>query len=529
VPIQDGSVKLVDENGHWLAYVDADKAMPVEGDRSRQLIYRAAGLDNIAFGLDPDLRYFYCSEDVTSDGTPLAGALHTDGCFCGQGSLSLFSVVDAQPGWGVYIDSSDALWKIVRAGDGLRLVLQTPGACLYAYQGNEPDWSRHPFPFRDLPEADSITKHAFIRGLLDYFGGTRRGKGGVIFQRPSTNDGYGEDGIPDAYFQFLGSYPYISDQRRGFWKEQIDWLGEHMHFDGCIPWGGCQSGIPYYHIWNSDNYGLFFDANGLWLDMVYRMWKCGNITPNISLVIRAADFYLHYMTVDGLVAAESKMKGCEWADLLINGWHSSLINILAYRGLRVTAEMLEYYGSPELAGRYLGFATRLRGAMNRNVAEGGLWNCNGYIDWRDVEGNIHPHYRIDTHMLSVIFGVSTTEQMNEIWQAFADHPFKESTIPAPYLLYGSWLEPVNDMLEDCTAWHGGRDTMIGRCGATLIAALRRAGKKDMAEKYLACLVNIIAASPAVYETYTVEGVPSGARSYIEHALAPLIAVTLSEN
>jgi hypothetical protein len=75
----------------------------------------------------------------------------------------------------------------------------------------------------------------------------------------------------------------------------------------------------------------------------------------------------------------------------------------------------------------------------------------------------------------------------------------------------------------------GRDTMIGRCGATLIAALRRTGKKDMAEKYLACLVNIIAASPAVYETYTVEGVPSGARSYIEHALAPLIAVTLSEN
>ncbi|MDD2711210.1 MAG: hypothetical protein PHV34_24805 [Verrucomicrobiae bacterium] len=480
------------------------------------------------FLLNPSLLYFYNDEKLSADGFPLAGALHKDESFRGTGPLSCFDVTLNGLNQGIVIDPSpNGAWQLARAGGRICLTIDSDKLSLRSYQGHEPDWKIHPFPFRNIPFTKDPLRHAMIRGLLDFFGGTRGAMGSAtVFQKPNTNSGYGLDGIPDTYFQFLGAYPYISDLRRSYLESHLEWLGSHIRADGCIPWGGVPSGKPYYHLWISEKCGLFFDGNALWLDMVYRVWLETGRLPETDKIIRACDFYLHYMTPDGLVAAESKMRGCEWADLLQNGWHSSLINVLAVRAFQVTEAMLRAARHHELADRYRGAGQRLRNRLNQSIQQGGLWNGNGYVDWRDPKGGLHPHYRLDTHALAILFDVPEPWQMKKILQTLREHPLPAKVPPAPYLLMGNWREPQNDMLDDCTSWDFGRATMCGRCGATLVAALRRLGEKKWSQTLESKLVDMIVHERGVPEYYMPDGTPMRAVSYIEHALSIGIAATL---
>lgn len=479
------------------------------------------------FSLNDKLKYFYSSERLNEDGLPLAGALHGSDTFWGNDEVSIFDVVFNGLGWGLFItpEKNGQKWIIQKCGEKISLTLHGSSWQISIYKGNEPDWSRQDFPFHNLPESTPYVHHAFIRGLLDFFSGTRCSEKGIYSQKPNTNGGYCGDGIPDTYFQFLSTYQYLSPIRQSYWLSQIKWLGEHMRIDGCIPWGGCNKNAPYYHLWKREDCGLFFDGNGLWLEMIYRLWAWGGIEPDLGLVIRAADFYVHYMTEEGLVAAESKKKGCEWADLLQNGWHSSLINVLAYRAFTVTQKMLAAFDMQELADRYTRHAQRIRNALNMPLNKGGLWNGNGYVDWRDSDGTSHTHWRIDTHMLAIIFGVPTAKQEKIIWKTFNEIYFKnEPYIPAPYLLYGSWSTPTDDMLEGCRNFGCGKSSMPGRMGSSLTAALEIIGESEKAKHIFNQLVNIVNKEEALMEMYDEQGNGSGEKSYIEHALSPLLAV-----
>ena len=111
-----------------------------------------------------------------------------------------------------------------------------------------------------ISKSDSdLTKNLFIYYILGNAvrrSGTRRSlTNGVYFQSPNTSigKGYSGDGIPDTFFQFVSTYPFLDEQHKAFFRSQIDYLGNNMRFDNCIPWGGCRLNIPYYHLSNSYN------------------------------------------------------------------------------------------------------------------------------------------------------------------------------------------------------------------------------------------------------------------------------------
>ncbi len=476
--------------------------------------------------LNDDLFYFYISDELNEEGLPQNGALWEDGEYAGKGIASFFDAVFGRSDTGIVLlpDTETQSWVFKRDDGKITLTLSSGNWRLQSYPGNEPDWTRQTFPFRNLPDTDPETRHAFIRGLLDFLSGTRRAPDGTVFQSPNTSigKGYGGDGIPDTFFQFIAAYPHLSERRRAWFRSQIEWLGGHMRFDGCIPWGGCNSS-PYYNLWKRPDCGLFFDGNGLWLEMVRRIFLEDGIAPDPEKVVRAAGFYLQYLTEEGLMAAESKKMGCEWADLLRNGWHSSLINVIAYRGLLAAESILDKLEIHELADRYGRAANRLRKGFNRPVSEGGFSTDTGYIDWRDPDGTVHPHWRIDTNMLAIVWGVTPPDQTRKIIDEFKRVYFRdEPAIPAPYLLYGSWMEPVDDMLEGCRTFGCGRASMPGRMGGPTVAALRQCGENEAADHLFNRLVQLVNHDPAVWEYYSLNGKGEGERSYIEHALSPLL-------
>lgn len=489
--------------------------------------------DGVNIVLPVSLYCFYTSDVPGEDGFPQNGSLWEDGTHEGKGKSSFFDVTGSFDADALLITpgQEENSWSMTRKGDSITLQLSPGKWSFTVYKGNEPDWTNHKFPFHDLPEADESLRHAYIRGLLDFLAGTRRSPAnGVYFQSPNTSigKGYSGDGIPDTFFQFVSVYPFLDEKRKAFFRSQLDFLGRNMRFDSCIPWGGCRQDMPYYNIWKRPDCGMFFDANALWLEMTYLLYQYDNILPDPEKVIRAADFYLHYMTENGLVAAESKKRGCEWADLLQNGWHSSLVNVLAYKGLLSASELMEVCNVKELAIRYREQASRLKKAFNKSVEEGGLFNGNGFIDWRDPDGKIHSHWRIDTHMLACLWDVADEDKQKVILEYFRKEYFKnEPAVPAPYILNGSWFtEEYDDMLFETRTYGCGKAAMPGRMAGPLIAVFLKYGDEEVASHIHGKLLDLILKEKAIWEYYDHEGKGYAARSYIEHSLVLLYARNL---
>ena len=492
-------------------------------------------LSGTGFQIPLELYCFYSGSELGSDGFPRNGSLWEDGSYEGEGACSLFDVTGETDSRALLVlpESGAGLWKIVRKQDRVTFLPSAGQWRIKVYAGNEPDWQYHPFPFRNLPETDSRTHHAFVRGLLDFLAGTRRSPAnGIVFQSPQTSigKGYSGDGIPDTFFQFCSAYRHLSEPRKAYFRSQLDWLGNHLRFDGCVPWGGCRQDVPYYHIWKRPDCGMFFDGNGLWLEMERLLYRIDKTMPDPEKVIRAADFYLHYMTENGLVAAESKQRGCEWADLLQNGWHSSLVNVIAYRGLDAAAELMAVCNQSELSDRYRRSAARLKKAFNLPLEQDGLFTGRGFADWRDPDGKVHPLWRIDTHMLAILWDVIEPDKIEPVMQYFTEKYFAdEPAVPAPYLLDGAWYdEQHDDMLENTRTYGCGTASMPGRMVGPMIAALRKLGRNDVADHIFDLTVDLSSRELALWEYYDRSGKGYGARSYIEHALPPLYAWELTE-
>lgn len=470
---------------------------------------------------------FYVEDLPGRCGLPQNGTLFEDSEYTGDKTVSIFDPVLNRSGFGVVFSPPEqGHWVFRRSADQLSVTLTAGSWTVHAYAGNEPDWNVHPFPFRNLPEEMTDFHHARMRGLLDFCAGTRTAANGLYYQAPNTaiGKGYGGDGIPDTFFHFISVYEHLSEKRQACFRGQFEWLGDHMRFDGCIPWGGCNHDQPYYHLWKRPDCGMFFDGNALWLEVMRRLTRTG-YQPDLTKVVRAADFYLHYLSPDGLlVAAESKMLGCEWADLIKNGWKSSIINVLAYRGLLAASEILHVFGEQELASRYEKAAARLKYGINLPVDAGGLWGGDGFVDWVEPNGRPVRTWRIDTNMLAIVWDVATSEHAQELFAHFKKVYFTdEPAVPMPYLLSGSWLEPEDKMLENCRGFGCGRASMPGRMGTSAVAAARKLGDLDTANHILKKLTDLINQQEALWEMYDHAGHGSGARSYVEHSVAVMLA------
>lgn len=485
--------------------------------------------------LPVSLYCFYAGDDLGKDGFPQNGSLWEDGSCDGCGACSFFDVTAGEDADALLLipEKADCSWQMIRHDDRIFLSLPSESWSFHRYHGNEPDWTYHSFPFHNLPDAAADERHGYIRGLLDFLAGTRRSPAnGIVFQSPNTSigKGYSGDGIPDTFFQFISVYPFLSEKRKAYFRSQIDWLGNHLRFDGCVPWGGCRQDVPYYHIWKRTDCGMFFDANGLWLEMTRLLYHFDHIMPSPEKVIRTADFYLHYMTENGLVAAESKMRGCEWADLLQSGWHSSLINVLAFRGLLAASELMTACHQPELAQRYCAAASRLKKSFNLPLEQGGLFTGNGFADWRSPDGTVHPHWRIDTNMLACLWNVADEEKQTAILNHFRERYFRdEPAVPAPYLLEGSWFtRECDDMLDEIRTYGCGTAAMPGRMCGPLIAAMRKAGDMENTDRIHRKLLELVLHEKAVWEYYDHEGKGYAARSYIEHSVSLLYTRNLMD-
>jgi len=476
---------------------------------------------------------FYISDEPGVTGWPLNGTLFEDSEFSGTGSVSFFDPVLNRSAFGLLAvqKSEKASWRFIRKDDTLTLILSAGAWELRSYKGNEPDWSFHDFPFRNLPEESAEVHHTRIRALLDFCAGTRTADAGFHYQSPNSviGKGYPGDGIPDTFFHFISVYDHLSEKRQAWFRKQFEWLGEQIRFDGCIPWGGCIHGQPYYNVWKRQDCGLFFDGNGLWLEVMNRIEKRG-IEVDLSTVVRAADFYLHYLSPDGLlVAAESRMRGCEWADFIQSGWKGSLINIIACRGLLAAANILNSRGEKEIASRYEAAVSRLKTAINLSVEEGGLWMGNGFADWVKPDGSVVRTWRIDANMLAIVWDVATPEHAQILYEHFKKEiKGAACPVPFPYLLNSRWDEPEDLMLEKCREFGCGTDAMPGRMGSSTIAAARKVGDRVFADSVLKQLVDLIDSSEFLWEKYNTQGIGYGSRSYIEHAVSVMLADALEE-
>ncbi|MDD3154796.1 MAG: hypothetical protein PHS41_08005 [Victivallaceae bacterium] len=479
--------------------------------------------------LPPTVYCFYSAETPDDAGMPRNGLLAPGMSRCGRETTSFYDAVYLRTKNAITLvapPSGDGQWVFRR--EAKRSVLEVTGDWqVRNYVGSEPDWSTHVFPFRAIPAEDEAQRHACVRGLLDFCAGTAQGKSGVFFQRPNTApaEGYEDDGIPDTFFQFNAAYGYLSDRRKEFFHEQLAWLGKHMADDGAIPWGGCGTAMPYFHIWKRPDMGRFFDANGLFLSMTRTLWDASGIVPDASTIVHAADFYWNHRTPEGLIAAGDGKNGCEWADIIRSNWHSSLVNVIAFRGFSDAAEMCRRLGRTADQKRYLLAAKELQSAFNRPASAGGMQMANGCLDWRDRDGTLHCHWRIDANMLAIAWGAADQETSNTILKTFRDQYFlNPPAIPAPYLLSGSWSTPEDDMLDHLRGYGCGQASMPGRMAGCLLPALRRMGETHLHELFSRQLLDLVNREEFLYECYDHDGRGEGAVSYIEHALTPLLTL-----
>lgn len=475
---------------------------------------------------------FYLSDEPGDTGWPRNGTLFEDSEFSGTGSVSFFDPVLNRSSFGILMiqKTENAVWRFHREKDVLTVIL-SPGEWEFrSYEGNEPDWAFHGFPFRNLPEESAELHHCRIRALLDFCAGTRTADEGFHYQSPNSviGKGYPGDGIPDTFFHFISVYDHLSEKRQGWFRKQFEWLGDHMRFDGCIPWGGCIHGQPYYNVWKRTDCGMFFDGNGLWLEVMNKLTKDG-YQADLAQVVRAADFYLHYLSPDGgVVAAESCLRGCEWADLIRSGWKCGLINIIACHGLLAAENILKIRGESELSARYGFAAKRLKEALNRPTAEGGLWMGNGFADWVRPDGSVADTWRIDANMLAIIWDAATPEHAAELYTFFRKEIDRlNPPVPFPYLLRGRWDSPEDCMLDGCREFGCGTDAMPGRMGAAAAAAARKMGDVIFAGKIQKQLADLINQNAFIWEKYSSDGTGYGSRSYIEHAVSVMLADAFS--
>jgi hypothetical protein len=95
--------------------------------------------------------------------------------------------------------------------------------------------------------------------------------------------------------------------------------------------------------------------------------------------------------VEIMTNSHTEKRGGDWADIVWTAFENGLVNAQMYNAMILWADVEDVLGDAGMAAKYRQAAAKLKKALNRPIADGGLWDPQHrcYAHWRDKDGSVH--------------------------------------------------------------------------------------------------------------------------------------------
>jgi len=134
-------------------------------------------------------------------------------------------------------------------------------------------------------------------------------------------------------------------------------------------------------------------------------------------------------------------KGCDWLDVVWASYEVATINALMYKALDRWSGLEDLLGDQKMSNRYKMLALKLKGAYNKNIADGGFWNPDKqwFVHWREKDGSVYGNNLVSVvNFMAIGYGVCDNQSRKEaILNKMEELNRKENLFiwPACYLPY----------------------------------------------------------------------------------------------
>ncbi len=141
----------------------------------------------------------------------------------------------------------------------------------------------------------------------------------------------------------------------------------------------------------------------------------------------------------------------DWIDVVWAGFENAFVNAQMYEALNLWADCELVLGDTAKAGYYSMVASRLKGAFNKPVSEGGFWSPSEkqYIYWRDKDGSLHGDNLVTpVNFAAVAFGIcDDSQRIKEILDQIEHKAKAENLFHWPLCFESFKLEEVHSSVN----------------------------------------------------------------------------------
>ncbi|UCE96877.1 MAG: hypothetical protein JSV51_04630 [Candidatus Bathyarchaeota archaeon] len=284
-----------------------------------------------------------------------------------------------------------------------------------------------PFGFQKAPEWLITLQWKLYFSILI----SMNGKGKIL---PDARD-YKEMFTRDTVGALMG-YLYMSGaQGKQFVLDALNEIKTRQTVEGIIP-----TAFTDYVDWKQVRYTSNMDVQAWYVIMAWQFYvhtKDQQFLHDFAESLRKAVNILLRADEDGnyLINAPSGYAS-DWADTIKRTGEPLFLNSMACWALKCMA-MFEL-ASKNFTGYnfYSDWLDNLRFELNKDIADGGLWNSSGgfYSAWRFNNGTVRTYFEVDSNLLAVVSRVASKNRAENVLRFIDEHQELEAKAPCRVLL-----------------------------------------------------------------------------------------------
>lgn len=204
---------------------------------------------------------------------------------------------------------------------------------------------------------------------------------------------------------------------------------------------------------------------------------------------------------------------CEWSDSVLKSGFTLYTNVLYWKALTDMAALAKRTQNSVDSKHFSALANHIATAIRQT-----FWNGSFFTDWVDRFGR-HAYFAAHGNMLAVVFGLTTSVEMNQILAFAKRHCWNGFTLETNYPSYPWWRIPLTAYVTGLTDYHN-RGCLWLQPGILYSVALFHAGHATEGRAILSRIAGKINEYSDVYEVYEKSGRPVHRMLYqSEHAFA----------
>ncbi len=273
----------------------------------------------------------------------------------------------------------------------------------------------------------------------------------------------------DAVGALIG-YLYTSDARsRQFVLNVLDEIKKRQTAEGAIP-----TSFTSYVNWKRVTYTSALDVQAWYAILAWQYYLVtqdqGFLDDYATSLRLAIDVLLKNDTDGNYLINAFPDNASDWADTIKREGEPLFLNSLTCWALRHMAELELTFNNATGHNFYSEWAENIRFGLNRDFADGGLWNSTGgyYSAWRFENGTVRSYFEVDSNLLAVFSGVASKSRAESVFRFIDAHQELEGNAPSRVLLglydprdilVPSWASPDNYQNGGNWLWIGGYDIL----------------------------------------------------------------------